>query len=62
MNDSVTLTDATIAEGLARRIVDPRHEFCMPVTAVKPIGLHSLWPLAVRGAILRGRVVDGLGL
>jgi hypothetical protein len=29
---------------------------------LKPIALHGLWPLAVRGAILRGRISDFLGL
>jgi glycine/D-amino acid oxidase-like deaminating enzyme len=47
---------------LAARIVDPRGPFPMPVTNITPIGLHRYWPLAVRAAILRGRMIDWLGL
>jgi glycine/D-amino acid oxidase-like deaminating enzyme len=53
---------STMGAQLARRIVDPRGDFSMPLTPVKTIGLHGLWPLAVRAAILRGRIIDRLGL
>ncbi|GAC1306519.1 MAG: FAD-binding oxidoreductase [Steroidobacteraceae bacterium] len=47
---------------IARRILEPGAVIDMPVTAVEPIGLHALWPLAVHAAIARGRVCDMLGL
>jgi glycine/D-amino acid oxidase-like deaminating enzyme len=47
---------------LAKRILDPVGECDMPITELKPIALHALWPLAVRAAILRGRISDSLGL
>ena len=53
---------STMGAQIARRIVDPRGESPLPVTAVKSIGFHGLWPLAVRAAILRGRITDRLGL
>jgi glycine/D-amino acid oxidase-like deaminating enzyme len=46
---------------LAQRILDPRSSFDMPITPIKTIGLHSLWPVAVRAAIVRGRFMDFLG-
>lgn len=52
----------TMGAQLAHRILDPRTPFPMPITNINPIGLHALWPLAVRAAILRGRVTDRLGL
>jgi glycine/D-amino acid oxidase-like deaminating enzyme len=46
---------------LARRLIDPSAEMDMPMTSIKPIAMHALWPLAVRAAIARGRVLDFLG-
>ena len=43
---------------LARRIIDPNGSFDMPVTRLKPIPLHGLWPIAVKAAIVRGRLSD----
>jgi glycine/D-amino acid oxidase-like deaminating enzyme len=34
----------------------------LPITAIRPIRLHAAWPVAVRGAVLLGRVRDRLGL
>jgi hypothetical protein len=34
----------------------------MPISDPKTIRLHTFWPLAVRAAILRGRIFDGLGI
>jgi glycine/D-amino acid oxidase-like deaminating enzyme len=34
----------------------------MPVTSLKPIRLHALWPVAVRSVVLYGRIRDRLGL
>jgi glycine/D-amino acid oxidase-like deaminating enzyme len=47
---------------LARRILTPSADFDMPITTMKAIGLHALWPLAVRAAIARGRLSDSLGI
>jgi hypothetical protein len=47
---------------LARRLVDPTSQFDMPITGMRGIRLHSLWPLGVRAAIAHGRVSDYLGL
>jgi glycine/D-amino acid oxidase-like deaminating enzyme len=46
---------------LAERILDPRAAFPMPITGIRAIALHAWWPLAVRSAILRGRIADRLG-
>ncbi len=47
---------------LARRISHPLEPFDMPVTPMRSIPLHALWPVAVKAAILRGRVSDFLGI
>lgn len=52
----------TMGALMAKRILDPTAPCDMPITDLKPIALHGLWPLAVRGAILRGRISDFLGL
>jgi glycine/D-amino acid oxidase-like deaminating enzyme len=46
---------------IAGRVLDPSQEFDMPITTIREIGMHSLWPLAVRAAILRGRLSDFIG-
>jgi glycine/D-amino acid oxidase-like deaminating enzyme len=46
---------------LAQRIMNPSAPFAMPVSPMKAIPLHRLWPLAVRAAIVRGRLADRLG-
>jgi glycine/D-amino acid oxidase-like deaminating enzyme len=47
---------------LAARIMDRSSEFAMPITGIKSIPLHALWPLAVRAAIAHGRLSDFLGI
>jgi hypothetical protein len=48
---------------LARRLVEgEKAQFDMPITTLKPIPLHAFWPLAVKSAVLMGRVRDRLGL
>ena len=47
---------------LADRLIDPSARFDMPITPLKIIPLHALWPLAVRAAIARGRLSDFLGI
>lgn len=46
---------------LAKRVMNPSAEIDMPVTTMKTIRLHALWPLAVKSVILRGRLTDYLG-
>ena len=50
-----------IGAALAQRILNPAAPFDMPITAIKPIRWHAWWPVAVRAAILRGRLMDRLG-
>lgn len=57
----VAMATAMGAE-LARRLTRPGEPLDMPVTDMKTIGLHPLWPLGVKAAILYGRIVDRLGL
>lgn len=47
---------------IAKRLLRPAADFDMPITGIKPIGLHAAWPLAVRAAIARGRISDFLGV
>ena len=47
---------------LARRILNRSSEFDMPITGMRGIPLHGLWPLAVRAAIAHGRLSDFLGI
>jgi glycine/D-amino acid oxidase-like deaminating enzyme len=47
---------------LARRISTPSAGLDMPITTLKTIALHPLWPLGVKAAIARGRLGDFLGL
>ncbi len=51
-----------LGAALARRILEPGSPFDMPITDMKTIALHGLWPLGVRAAILRGRIADFLGI
>ena len=51
-----------LGAALARRIAHPRESFDMPLSALRPIPLHALWPLAVKAAIVSGRVRDFLGI
>jgi glycine/D-amino acid oxidase-like deaminating enzyme len=46
---------------IAQLIADPGGMFSMPITRLQTIKFHSLWPLAVRAAIARGRLADFLG-
>jgi glycine/D-amino acid oxidase-like deaminating enzyme len=52
----------TMGAQLANRILRPTSPFDMPISTMKEIALHALWPLAVRAAIVRGRISDRLGL
>jgi hypothetical protein len=37
-------------------------EFDMPITTIKPIRFHALWPVAVKSVVLYGRIRDRLGV
>lgn len=52
----------TMGAQLARRISTPCAGFDMPMSTMKTIGLHALWPIAVRAVIARGRISDLLGV
>jgi glycine/D-amino acid oxidase-like deaminating enzyme len=47
---------------LAQRLSKPSVPIDMPITTIKTIGLHALWPIAVCAAIAHGRVRDYLGV
>lgn len=55
---------ATAMGGLiARRLAgEAEDSLDMPITGLKPIPFHALWPLAVQGRLLWGRIADRLGL
>lgn len=57
----VAMASAMGAE-LARRIAHPTEPFGMPVTGLKPIPMHRFWPIAVKAAIVNGRVRDFFGI
>ena len=58
----VALSTAMGAQ-LARRLVGGNNAAIdMPVTAIKPMALHALWPVGVTAAVLTGRVRDRLGV
>ncbi|HME40987.1 MAG TPA: FAD-binding oxidoreductase [Steroidobacteraceae bacterium] len=47
---------------IARRITNRSSGFDMPITRMKGIRLHAMWPLGVRAAIAYGRLSDFLGI
>lgn len=52
-----------IAEQLAGRLLHgATSPLDLPVVPPKPIAFHALWPLGVRAEIVRGRILDRLGL
>ncbi len=58
----VALSTAMGAQ-LARRLVGgSRAEIDMPITGIKPIRMHALWPVAVTATVLAGRARDRLGI
>jgi glycine/D-amino acid oxidase-like deaminating enzyme len=56
----VALASALGAQ-LAGRMADPGAELDLPVSPIRPIPLHGLWPLAVKAAVAHGRISDCLG-
>jgi glycine/D-amino acid oxidase-like deaminating enzyme len=52
-----------MGQRLARRLIGGEAAAIdMPITTIKPIGLHALWPVAVKSVVLYGRIRDRLGL
>jgi len=48
---------------LARRLIEGEAaKIDLPITTVKPIRFHALWPVAVRSVVLYGQIRDRLGL
>jgi hypothetical protein len=48
---------------IARRIGGEAAETLdMPITDIKPMAFHGLWPLAVNGRMVWGRLLDRLGV
>jgi glycine/D-amino acid oxidase-like deaminating enzyme len=54
---------SAMGQQLAKRLIGGEAvAIDMPITSLKPIRFHALWPLAVRGVVLYGRIRDSLGL
>jgi len=52
-----------MGQQLAKRLIGGEvAEIEMPITTLKPIRFHALWPVAVKGVVLYGRIRDRLGL
>jgi glycine/D-amino acid oxidase-like deaminating enzyme len=52
-----------MGQQLARRLIEGETaEVDMPITPLKPIRFHALWPVAVKTLVLYGRIRDRLGL
>lgn len=51
-----------MGRSLAVRMANPSAAFDMPLTPLAPIPMHALWPVAVKAAILSGRVRDLFGI
>jgi glycine/D-amino acid oxidase-like deaminating enzyme len=52
-----------MGQQLARRLIGGETTgIDMPITTLKPIRLHALWPVAVKSVVLYGRIRDRLGL
>ena len=52
-----------VGRQLAKRLTGGENaEIELPITAIRPIRFHAAWPIAVRGAVLAGRIRDRFGL
>ena len=47
---------------LAHKVADPQAVLDMPVTGIRPLALHALWPAAVKAAVTYGSISDYFGL
>src|SRR6266849_8255889 len=53
----------SMGQQLAKRLTGGETaEIDMPITSLRPIRFHALWPVAVRSVVLYGRIRDRLGL
>jgi len=53
---------SAMGQQLAKRLIGGETvTIDMPVTSIKPIRFHALWPVAVRSVVLHGRIRDSLG-
>jgi len=53
---------SAMGQQLAKRLIGGETvTIDMPVTSIKPIRFHALWPAAVRSFVLYGRIRDSLG-
>jgi len=53
----------SMGQQLARRLIEREAaEIDMPITTLKSIRFHALWPVAVKSVVLYGRIRDRLGL
>jgi glycine/D-amino acid oxidase-like deaminating enzyme len=58
----VALSTAMGAQ-LARRLIGGSNaEIDMPISGIRPIPMHALWPVAVTGVVIAGRARDRLGI
>ncbi len=51
-----------MGRALADRMAHPGAAFDMPLTPIVPIPMHAFWPVAVKAAIVSGRVRDFFGI
>ena len=52
-----------MGQQLAKRLIEGETaEIDMPITGLRPIRFHALWPVAVKSVVLYGRIRDRLGL
>ena len=52
-----------MGQQLAKRLIGgEKAEIDMPISGLKPIRFHALWPVAVKSVVLTGRIRDRLGL
>ncbi|HET7889188.1 MAG TPA: FAD-binding oxidoreductase [Bradyrhizobium sp.] len=52
-----------MGQQLARRLIGGEDAgIDLPITPIRPIRFHAAWPVAVRGAVVLGRIRDRLGL
>ncbi|MBR1268127.1 FAD-binding oxidoreductase [Bradyrhizobium sp. AUGA SZCCT0222] len=52
-----------MGQQLAKRLIGgEKAEIDMPITGLKPIRFHALWPVAVKSVVMTGRIRDRLGL
>jgi glycine/D-amino acid oxidase-like deaminating enzyme len=62
-NDRGVSLATAMGQQLARRLIEGEAaEIDMPITPLKPIRFHALWPVAVKSVVLYGRIRDRVGL